>query len=250
MLEMQEEETQNNFAPEFYGWVTHPIFAFSPRLINPLLKIGRALRLQTLRHRKQAAQPPSQERMHEEAYPNASKLPVAEDAQILSLEEELQLARDGDTETEAHRISISSSGDCGSDNAGDPVPLVCLNEAMHAAARILIDSRLRRLPFTAPSIREHVDRVVRETRKIADASRVSHALAFPLFVAGCEAVDTAARETIASRLAQQRGLLCNPPGYLAKILRRVWSIRDADPGLDWAAWTSEISHGFCYYNLF
>ncbi|KAB2570883.1 hypothetical protein DBV05_g10462 [Lasiodiplodia theobromae] len=244
MLEMQEDETQNNFAPEFYGWVTHPIFAFSPRLINPLLKIGRNLRLQTW----QAVQPPSQESMVVEAHPNVPKPPVAEDAQILSLEEELRLARDGDTETEAHRIS--SSGDGGSDNAGDPMPLVCLNEAMHAAARILIDSRLRRLPFTAPSIREHVNRVVCETSKITDASRVSHALAFPLFVAGCEAVDTAARETIASRLVRQRGLLFNPPGYLVKILRRVWGIRDADPGLDWTAWTSEISHDFCYYNLF
>lgn len=199
MLEMQEEETQNNFAPEFYGWVTHPIFAFSPRLINPLLRIGRAMRLQTRHHRKQAAQPPLQGSTHEEAYPTLSESPVVENAQILLLEEELRLARDGDTETEAHRTSRSSGGR--SDNTADPAPLICLNEAMHAAARIVIDSRLRRLPFTAPSIREHVDRVVRETSKTTDASRVSHALAFPLFVAGCEAVDTAARETIASRLA-------------------------------------------------
>lgn len=76
--------------------------------------------------------------MHVEARPNESRLPVRRRcADILSLEEELRLARDGDAETENHRIS-SSSGGGGSNNVGDLARrLFCLNEAMHAAARIL-----------------------------------------------------------------------------------------------------------------
>lgn len=80
---------------------------------------------------------------------------------------------------------------------------------------------------------------------------LSRSRAFPLFVAGCEAVDAAARETTASsRLAQQRGLLFNPPGYLAKILRRVWGIRDADPGLGWDAWTVESKYIWVWADFF
>ncbi|KAK2729518.1 hypothetical protein CKAH01_02492 [Colletotrichum kahawae] len=48
-LEMRREEVEHNYLPSFRDWTNHPIYAFSPRLINPLLRLARLLDIQKSR---------------------------------------------------------------------------------------------------------------------------------------------------------------------------------------------------------
>lgn len=46
LIEMGDDEVNKNYSRAFQSWVSHPIYAFSPRLVNPLLRIGRLLERQ------------------------------------------------------------------------------------------------------------------------------------------------------------------------------------------------------------
>ncbi|KAH7143458.1 fungal-specific transcription factor domain-containing protein [Dactylonectria macrodidyma] len=207
MLEMDEEEISQNFCADFQNWTSHPVLAFSPRLINPLLRLGQLLEVQQSKWTATGIlEPPD---------------PVME-SQIEELEGLLLNARSRDL--------ITSQG-----RSADPIELSSLNDSMHSAAAILLYSRLKGMPSTAPLIRHHVSIVVGRIFNINNNSRVSYALVFPLFTAGCEAVDSGMRAAIVRRLRALKGLFYNR-GDLVGALRQIWEIRDSEPGLTWLEW--------------
>lgn len=214
VLELDHNEIGQNFSPSFQGWISHPIYAFSLQLINPLLRIGQLTEIQLSRGCSNG----------EEAEEDSDG---PWDQKVAELEEMLLSAREVDLE------AISTPG-----RAGDPVAVASLNEAMHAASVILFYTRFRGMPFTAPLIRKQVRVVVNEICKTRMCSRVSFAAVFPLFAAGCEAVDIDARDIIRQRLLAPKGLFFDR-GDLIAALHHIWELRDSEPGLVWPQWVNK-----------
>lgn len=204
-LEMRREEVEHNYLPSFRDWTNHPIYAFSPRLVNPLLRLARLLDIQKSR-----------------STVNNCISDASMGMEMIKLEEELLTAREAD-------LDLSKTG------TTDPKELRSLNEAMHAAAFLLFYARLKGMPFTAPLVRKKVQVIVSEIGKIPVTSRVSHAVLFPLFIAGCEAVEGEGRRRILERLRTPRGLTYNRKDVCLS-LEHVWQVRDLDPGSRWPDW--------------
>lgn len=211
-IEMKHEELNRKYFTAFRGWVSHPIYTFSPRLVNPLLRIGSLLEAQLFH-------------MDHPGVDYESTTDQA--AQIAEVEEMLLHARDCDLEETA---PVPGSM--------DPAAVIALNESMYAASNVLLYARLRGLPFTTPFVRKQVHRVVDEIARINAASHVSYSTIFPLFVAGCEATDWSVRDVIKERLRNPGGIAYNR-GDLVAALENIWEIRDHDPGLPWPLWVGK-----------
>lgn len=209
LIEVDCHEIEQNFSTQFQSWVSHPMYAFSLRLVNPLLRIGHLAEL----HRSSLAGKEGHEARLEH--------------KVSTLESMLLNAREVD-------LDATNS----TPTPADPSSVVSVNEAMHAACVILFYTRLRSLPFTAPLIRLQVRIVVNEISKTRIDSRVSYASFFPLFIAGCEAVDTELRHTIEERLRMPKGLYFGR-GNIVDALRHIWDIRDLQPGLIWPHWVEK-----------
>ncbi|OHE91144.1 hypothetical protein CORC01_13555 [Colletotrichum orchidophilum] len=200
---MYEEEV-TNFSDDFRDWITHPIYTFSRHLISPLLRMGRLLQ-----HTRQSM-----------SWPDQMK------AEAAALEEELLQCYDRDVE--ANRGPIKDTAD-----------VLHVNEAMHAAALIMFYTRIMDMPFTTPLIRRNVDKVQREASFIAPSSLSSRAIIFPLFIAGCEAVDGRVRELIAQRILGSNYCSELEPSKVVSHLSQIWSVRDQSPGLTWLEWSQQ-----------
>ncbi|KAM5350823.1 hypothetical protein ACJ41O_007328 [Fusarium nematophilum] len=212
MIEMGEDEVEKKYSEAFQGWVSHPIYTFSPRLVNPLLRIGRLLERQLSQLIDGDDQEPD---------------PTWE-SRVAEAEEMLLQARERD-------VNVSSSTFGGA----DPVAVQALNESMYAASAILLYARIHGLPFTAPFIRRQTRIVADEISKIQVNSHVSYAIVFPLFIAGCEAVEPQVRDAIEQRLREPRGISYDR-GDMVGALHRIWEIRDLDPGLPWPHWVDKV----------
>lgn len=192
-----------NLSPDFEDWITHPIYAFSRRMVGPLLQIGRLVQQRRL----------------------CETWPFGVEAELSALEEDLLQAYDHDVEASSI-LPVKDPGD-----------VLHVNEAMHAAAFIMYYTRLKDMPLTAPLIRRSVSKVQREAASVHPDSLSSRALFFPLFVAGCEAVDGSVRELIVERVLSSRRFAEAQPSKIVDCLRRVWEIRDQGPGLSWMEWS-------------
>ncbi|RSM02435.1 hypothetical protein CDV31_010937 [Fusarium ambrosium] len=212
MIEMGEDEIEQKYSDAFQSWVSHPIYTFSPRLINPLLRIGRLLQIQL----SQLDAGPDHE------------LPSTWESRVIEAEEILLQARERDA-----NVSESALG------GADPAAVLALNESMYAASSILLYARIHGLPFTAPFIRRQTRIVVEEISKIQPTSHVSYAIVFPLFIAGCEAVEPQVRDVVEERLREPRGITYNR-GDVIGALHRTWEIRDLEPGLPWPLWVDKV----------
>ncbi|KAH7276115.1 hypothetical protein MRS44_005707 [Fusarium solani] len=195
--------------PGFERWITHPAYAFSRRLIGPLMRMAK------LTQAKRTLQTCTTEM----------------EASADALEEALLVA---------HNRDINSA----SDNPGDPVALLHVNEAMHLAASIMFYTRVRDLPSTVPLIRRQVAKVQSESSCVNVNSLSSRALVFPLFIAGCEAVDISVRELIKQRLSSCQSYAAIRAQTLVGQLEQIWELRDREPGLPWVQWTSKITDIF------
>lgn len=191
----------------FKDWLTHPIFAFSHRLVNPLWRIAELSR----------------------ARRNHVAWTCDMEAAVAALEEDLLVAYDHDTE--------AAMG-----NPQDPKPLLHVNEAMYSASFIMFYTRLGGLPFTSPLIRKQVDKIVRESSCVDMSSLPGRAFVFPLFVAGCEAVEWKSRELIADKLVSCGAHDGSELQTIAAQLRRIWKLRDNEPGLNWLDWTQKSEY--------
>ncbi|KAL2692451.1 hypothetical protein Neosp_002860 [[Neocosmospora] mangrovei] len=193
----------------FERWITHPAYAFSRRLINPLMRMARLTQAK---------------RAHQIWTPEM-------EASADALEEALLIAHNRDT-------------NMASDNPGDPEALLHVNEAMHLAASIMFYTRIRDLPSTVPLIRRQVAKVQSEACCVNTNSLSSRALVFPLFIAGCEAVDISVRELIKQRLSSCQSYAAIRAQTLVGQLEQIWELRDREPGLSWVQWTSKITDIF------
>ncbi|KAM0281601.1 hypothetical protein ACHAQH_003470 [Verticillium albo-atrum] len=207
MIEMSEKEIKQNYSRAFERWVSHPIYSFSPRLVNPLLRIGLLLETQLLQLEDADLHP-------DPSWPT----------RVSEAEDMLLHARDRDVN--ASKSALGSA---------DPFAVLALNESMYAAGAILLYARVHGLPPTAPFIRRQTHIIVEEVAKIPTDSRVSFALVFPLFIAGCEAVEQLMRDAIVERLRDPGGVTY-VRGDLVGALRHIWDIRDLEPGLPWPHW--------------
>ncbi|EXJ83063.1 hypothetical protein A1O1_06681 [Capronia coronata CBS 617.96] len=212
-IEFQEREQQASISRTFKSWIINPLYTFSTRWINPMLRLGRLTRLRQ----------------------TAKKLGFSTpdeylEKQIDELEEELLLARNEDLK------ACSSLWN-------DLPDLLLLNEAMHSATVLLFYTRLRDLPWSTPFVRRHVDIICDQTEQISPESQSSNNILFPLYVAGCEAVDVGKREQIANRLSRlpATGYWFNQETKLVSSLRHVWAIRDNSPGTTWIDWSHQGS---------
>lgn len=210
LIGLDSHETSRNFSTEFSTWISHPIFAFSLRLVNPLLRMGQLAQLQLSRH--------------SEEHEDGEDCDDALEGRISALEDMLLNARALDVDATASFLGPT-----------DPPGLLLLNEAMHACCVILFYTRFRGVPFTGPLIRGQVQIVADEISKVRSDSRVLYASVFPLFIAGCEAVDSAARKVIAEGLRHPKGLFFDR-GDIVAALQHIWQIRDNHPGLTWPDW--------------
>ncbi|CAH0021632.1 unnamed protein product [Clonostachys rhizophaga] len=152
MIQLLEEEVGLNLSGHsalFKDWVNHPLYAFSSRLVNPLLLMGKLIQ-QTMLMGTGQGMPEEHAAQYQQ--------------EVLEVEEGLSHARREDL-----RLLNSL-------NPTDPDPLICVNESMHAAASILLHSRLKGLPSTAPVIRSNVDIIVNQLSDIAGDSRALYAI--------------------------------------------------------------------------
>ncbi|KAL5592821.1 hypothetical protein FOBRF1_013129 [Fusarium oxysporum] len=147
------------------------------------------------------------------------------------LEEELLVAQHAD-----HEVIRS--------HPGDPQDLLHVNQAMHTAATIVFYTRLRDLPFTSTLIRKNVAEVQREALCVEADSLSSRALVFPLYIAGCEAVDGSMRELISGRISECKNYAAIHPEDIKSQLLQIWNVRDRNPGLTWLQWSEQACAKF------
>lgn len=191
------------------------VLAFSPRLVEPLRELGILVNL--VAHAQYS---------HSQKENYESDL----EAKVNRLEEDLLIAYDADK--------------TGEQASEDQPELLQCNIAFHAASHLMFYSRLRDYPATAPIMRSKVRDIIEATSKIPLSSRTSAALAFPLFTAGCEAIDSVDRQNILQRLSHIEDYCFSDVSRMRAILRMVWEVRDISPGSSWTSWMSEGMHKY------
>ncbi|KAM6513178.1 hypothetical protein FALCPG4_015641 [Fusarium falciforme] len=212
-MEFHRRELETNFSKQFDSWVIHPLYTFSYRWINPLLELARLTR-ERKRH-KMAPSPESEECWEQQAS---------------RLEEDLLTAREMD-------LAAWEKG------AREHADLLNLNEAIYSAIVLLFYTRVRDLPWTASLVRRHVKNICERLSNIDRHSRTLNNVVFPLYTAGCEAVDGSAREQLeclTSRL-HSTGYWFNQHSKLMTSLHHVWEIRDNNPGAPWLEWSEKVT---------
>lgn len=210
-IEFRDEELQSNITMQFRSWVIHPLYTFSHRWINPLLRLGSLTRL-----RRKSLSAGSLGR-------NFTSTGIRDE--IDNLEETVLNARHLDLIALGHQ-------------SGDHIDLLHLNEALYSAFFILFYTRLRDMAWTEQIIRRQVRNICDQVSAIDEKSRTLNNVAFPLYVAGCEAVDMELRVRIEYLISRQHstGYWCGQNMRLITSLRSIWEIRDRQPGIPWVQW--------------
>ncbi|KAI8664935.1 Zn(2)-C6 fungal-type domain-containing protein [Fusarium sp. Ph1] len=213
VIEFHGGELETDFSKQFGSWVIHPLYTFSHRLINPLLEIGRLIR---------------ERKRHKAALGLGSE--DAWDQQASKLEKDLLTAREID-------LAAWEKG------VWEHADLVNLSEAIYSAAFLLYYTRVRDLPWTTQIVRRHVNNICERLSNIDRHSRTLNNVVFPLYTAGCEAVDMSARERLESLMGRlhSTGYWFNQHSKLIGSLHHVWEIRDNDPGAPWLEWSEKVT---------
>ncbi|PSN70861.1 hypothetical protein BS50DRAFT_630923 [Corynespora cassiicola Philippines] len=219
-IEQHDIELDFNTACGFNDWISDPVFAFSTNLVNPLLRLGRILRLQSTC---------AIARVTDDTGPFAQ-------TGNRNIDDE----REGENEEDASRLeedllnALATFQTAAENSPADTVSLLRYNESMHVSALLLFYTRIRRLPFTHPVIRHYVRQILDLISGIQADSCVSRAMLFPLGISGCEAIDKADRDMVLALLEAHNGVMSIH--NLVPCLRQVWIARDLDPGLTWPHW--------------
>jgi hypothetical protein len=216
-----EEQNHSTFNPPGYESTTRhvvdPLLSFSPRLVGPLLKIGRHIQ-----RSKAISKSPT---LRNSQAILSDRPPSIDSDELDQLEEALLEAEEADLQD----FSMGSD---------DNPEFRALNEAMHATAFLLFYGRLRNLPFTSMLVRQQVSRIVSASQTVFPGSRTSTALILPLVIAGCEAVNAYDRSVIFQRLQGLRDTSLCDLDCISDLLTTTWRLRDEKPyltGLEWQA---------------
>ncbi|RKK79197.1 hypothetical protein BFJ71_g16306 [Fusarium oxysporum] len=207
-LEFRHEELETTLCRRFSDWAIHPLYTVSHRWINPLMKLGRLVQL---RYKAEH-----------------TSLPMNFDKQVSDLEEEILTAREKD-------LFVFMRG------TNDLPDLTRLNEAIYSAVVLVFYTRLRDLAWTSVFARQQTLNVCEHAEAIGKYSRALNNIVFPVFLAGCEAVDLGIRERIVRLLSglHPAGFWFHQETKLLANLQYVWTLRDDMPGALWPEWSRQ-----------
>lgn len=84
--------------------------------------------------------------------------------------------------------------------------MVSVNESFHLAGLIHLNRRVLAKPSNDPEIQECVKLVLEALKAVRKGSTAESSLLFPMFTAGCDAIEAEDREMIVERLKLVEGL--------------------------------------------
>jgi hypothetical protein len=84
--------------------------------------------------------------------------------------------------------------------------MVSVNESFHLAGLIHLNRRVLGKPSTDPEIQDSVKLVLQALKGVRKGSTAESSLLFPMFTAGCDALDAEDRDAIVERLKLVEGL--------------------------------------------
>lgn len=213
LLELDEWELNLSLPANTKKSIIHPMWSFSRRYINPLIKLARLIRV----------------KLNEGNFAHDQTDNLRLDNQIEELEQILLDAREADLKDMAEHTDHSAE-------------ILHLNTAICSAVELLFYTRLKDVAWTTPFVRCQVKIIYDNISHIPPDKPTSLGVIFPLYCAGLEAVDMEARDAISARLRSLPGYWSFREGRIVASLLHVWDIRDQYPGDTWTAWACKVRH--------
>jgi hypothetical protein len=127
-----------------------------------------------------------------------------------------------------HRSSTSTSS---SEISWDATEIYATNEMFHWAGLIHLYRRVYNYPSTHPAVQQSVSQIIDLLFKVRRGSTAEACLLFPMFAAGCDAVDKGQRDKVMERLLAVEGFGLVQVGRARAIMERVWATGRAWEGL-------------------
>lgn len=115
--------------------------------------------------------------------------------------------------------------------AWDATEIYATNEMFHWAGLIHLYRRVYNYPATHPAVQQSVSQIVELLFKVRRGSTAEACLLFPMFAAGCDAVDKGQREKVMERLLAVEGFGMVQVGRARAVMERVWATGRAWEGL-------------------
>ncbi|KAF1971533.1 hypothetical protein BU23DRAFT_581636 [Bimuria novae-zelandiae CBS 107.79] len=136
----------------------------------------------------------------------------------------------GLTGAHAHKGCDQRAGSDGEDD-WDATEIYATNEMFHWAGLIHLYRRVYNYPATHPAVQQSVSQIVDLLFKVRRGSTAEACLLFPMFAAGCDAVDEGQREKVMERLLSVEGFGMVQVGRARRVMERVWETGRAWEGL-------------------
>lgn len=134
-----------------------------------------------------------------------------------------------------HRASTSSSSSPSTDTIWDPTEVTATNQMFHYAGLIHLYRRISNFPPSHPAVQQCVSQIVDHLLpKIRRGSSAEACLLFPMFAAGCEALDEGRREVVRERLGGvEGGSGMGQVGRARGVVERVWELGGKGGNVAW-----------------
>lgn len=116
----------------------------------------------------------------------------------------------------------------------DSLEIIACNEMFHWAGLIQIDRRILNIPLEDNEVQTAVGEIVGALHKIRPGSTAEANILFPLFTAGCHALQVVQRDKIISRLCTVESFGMTHMGKAGRLMQRVW-----DSGKPWESLVSD-----------
>ncbi|KAF2810124.1 uncharacterized protein BDZ99DRAFT_442636 [Mytilinidion resinicola] len=123
-----------------------------------------------------------------------------------------------------HRSADNSESEAG----WDALEIYATNEAFHWAGLIHLCRRVLGKPATDPVVQNAIREIVGNLYKVRRGSTAEACLLFPMFTAGCDAIDATQRSKIMERLKSVEGFGMTQIHKARELMQKVW-----DTGKPW-----------------
>ena len=127
-----------------------------------------------------------------------------------------------------HRSSRTSSS---SEITWDATEIDATNEMFHWAGLIHLYRRVHNYPSSHPAVQQSVSQIIDLLFKVRSGSSAEACLLFPMFAAGCDALDQGQREKVLERFRGVEGSGMVQLGRARGVMERVWETGGAWEGL-------------------
>ncbi|KAL5389711.1 hypothetical protein DPSP01_002203 [Paraphaeosphaeria sporulosa] len=127
-----------------------------------------------------------------------------------------------------HRSSRTSSS---SEITWDATEIDATNEMFHWAGLIHLYRRVHNYPSSHPAVQQSVSQIIELLFKVRKGSSAEACLLFPMFAAGCDALDQGQREKVLERFRGVEGSGMVQLGRARGVMERVWETGGAWEGL-------------------